>query len=262
MNTLSLRIGWLYPDLMSTYGDRGNIISLQKRCEWRSIEVEVVQISVSNSSKLISSCDLLVMGGAQDTQQEIVQKDLLSGKAQEIKNSVEKGIPSLFICGAYQFMGAYYKTSDGTILNGLSIFDIYTEHPGENVFRLIGNVAVSIALANSTDQLIVGFENHGGRTYLGKTAIPFGKVIKGYGNNGTDKTEGVRYKNSVGTYLHGPILPKNPELSDEFILNALKVKYKREIKLVKLNNSVEMEAKKIVLYQKLGIKSEGVKTLT
>jgi CobQ-like glutamine amidotransferase family enzyme len=238
---LSLKIAWLYPDLMSTYGDRGNIIVLQKRCEWRGIGVNIEKIYLTTNYKLLSTCDLLFMGGAQDTQQEIVNKDLFENKGKVLLSKIEQGVPGLFICGAYQFLGKFYKTADGTILPGLSLFPIYTENPGGD--RLIGNILVKAEFKNT----VVGFENHGGRTHLEDGAKPFAKVLKGYGNNGEDKTEGIIYKNAIGTYLHGPILPKNPELADWLIQKALEVKYKKEIELDPLDDSMEQKARKVIV---------------
>lgn len=237
-----LTIGWLYPELMSTYGDRGNIIVLQKRCEWRGIDVEIKRLDVGFDHKLLAVCDMLFMGGAQDQQQKIVAEDLM-GKRSELKQMIENGIPGLYICGAYQFLGKYYKEANGNIIKGLNILDLYTENPGGNYPRLIGNIVIESRIMNHESWKIVGFENHGGRTYLGKLSKPFGKVVKGFGNNGKDLTEGAVYKNSIGSYLHGPILPKNPELADSLIRLALEKKYPDSpISLLPLDNSLEIQA--------------------
>jgi len=248
-----LNVGWLYPDLMSTYGDRGNIIVLQKRCKWRGIKTEVLNLNEGFDEKLLNDIDILFMGGAQDTQQQIVSKDFTSTKISVLKKKVEEGTPGLYICGAYQFLGKYYKDADGTKIKGLEIFDLYTEHPGFNKPRLIGNIVIE-PIHNSEfiihNSSIVGFENHGGRTYLGKNLKPFAQVVKGFGNNGDqagDKTEGAIYKNSIGTYLHGPILPKNPEIADWLIEKALERKYKKKIKLKVLDDSLSQKAKEEVL---------------
>lgn len=255
-----LTLGWLYPELMSTYGDRGNIIVLQKRCEWRGIDVEVKRLNFGFRISDLQKCNLLFMGGAQDKQQKIVSKDLRK-KSNVLKKMVEEGIPGLYICGAYQFLGKYYKEADGTIINGLGILDLYTENPGENVDRLIGNLVANSQLpayrqARSTlnfqVKTLVGFENHGGRTFLGDGVKPLGKVLNGYGNNGEDKTEGAIYKNSFGSYLHGPILPKNPHFADYLLKLALEKKYRKEIVLKPLNDSLEYQAQNTVL-KKAGI---------
>jgi hypothetical protein len=221
----SVRIGWLYPDLMSTYGDRGNVMILTKRCEWRGIGAEVIGITPGTDGAQIDSVDLLFMGGAQDRQQEIVKKDLIGAKEGYLRRAVARGIPGLFVCGAYQFLGAYYIAADGTKIEGLGIYDLYTKSPGLKAKRLIGDSIVRPFLEGFGDALIVGFENHGGRTYLGEGMTPFAEVVSGYGNNGADKTEGVIHNHTIGTYLHGPILSKNPELADHLIRKALEMKY-------------------------------------
>ena len=234
-----ITIGWLYPRLMSTYGDRGNIISLSKRCEWREIDAKVIELNVGFDKKQLEECDLLFMGGAQDREQKVVSEDLLIKKEILLKK-IERGVPGLFICGAYQFLGKYYKEADGTIINGLGIFDLYTESSNKKE-RLIGNIAVK-----TNEGTIIGFENHGGRTFLGKDAKPLGKVISGFGNNGKDGTEGLIYKNSIGTYLHGPILPKNPSIADFLIEKALEIKYKEKTVLKVLDDSLENKAKSVI----------------
>lgn len=214
------------------------------------------------------------MGGAQDRQQQIVSEDLMKKKA-TLKQMIEDGTPGLYICGAYQFLGKYYKDANGTIIPGLSIFDLYTENPGLSYPRLIGNIAIHTdlrGLRHATSEVeartIVGFENHGGRTYLGKGVKLLGKVIKGFGNNGDlpamldgrqvqagDRTEGAAYKNSFGSYLHGPILPKNPEFADLLIRLALEKKYlpRRKagdsptINLSPLDDSLEWKAHNFIV---------------
>lgn len=246
-----LTIGWLYPDLMSTYGDRGNIIVLQKRCEWRGIKAEILNLNEGFDEKLLNNIDILFMGGAQDIQQQIVSKDFTLNKIVSLKKKIEDGTPGLYICGAYQFLGKYYIDADGTKIKGLGIFDLYTDHPGENSKRLIGNIVVKTNLAGRTHVTyeVIGFENHGGRTYLGKDLNPFALIVKGFGNNDIDKEEGAIYKNSIGTYLHGPILPKNPEIADWLIDKALERKYKKKIKLEKLDDSLSQKAKKAILLE-------------
>jgi CobQ-like glutamine amidotransferase family enzyme len=242
-----LTIGWLYPQLMNTYGDRGNIIVLTKRCEWREIAVEIKYLNEGYLVKDLQSCDLLFMGGAQDKQQQIVAEDLKKEKVKALAEMITDGIPGLYICGAYQFLGNYYKEADGTIINGLGIFDLYTENPGADVERLIGNISVDMIDNHGALQTVVGFENHGGRTYLGKDIKPMGRVVGGYGNNGEDKTEGAVYKNSFGSYMHGPILPKNPFLADLLIQKALEKKYKEPIELKKLDDTLEEQAHDFIL---------------
>ncbi len=254
-----LKIGWLYPELMSTYGDRGNVTVLQKRAEWRGIKVTIQKIDAATTDAELRSIDLLFGGGAQDREQEIVIENLKK-KQKLIKELIEKNIPALFVCGAPQLMGNYYEPAEGKRIEGLGIFDMYTEHPGVNKPRLIGNLAAEIILENiktspytiDPNPLLVGFENHGGRTYLGALAKPLAKVIKGFGNNGEDETEGVVYKNAIGCYLHGPLLPKNPGLADWLITKALEVKYEKHIKLEVLDDTIEDKAKSTIA-KRLGV---------
>jgi len=241
-----LKIAWLYPDLMSTYGDRGNIIVLEKRLRWRGIEPIIKKIFISSPEEELEDCDLIFMGGAQDKQQQIVNRDLKKNKGKILKKMINQGIPGLFICGAYQFMGRYYKAADGTTIPGLGLFDFYTESPGLKFKRLIGNIVIQPKIFSS-DVKFVGFENHGGRTYIKDKSFVFAKVLKGFGNNGKDRGEGFIYKNAIGTYLHGPILPKNPELADYLLEKALEVKYKKKIKLQSLNNEFENMARNVIL---------------
>ena len=256
-----LTIAWLYPDLMSTYGDRGNVLVLQKRLEWHGINAKVLRVEQNTSVEEIAKVDLIFAGGAQDRQQSIVMKDLKTQKGEIIKQLIDKGVPALFVCGAPQLMGKYYEPGIGQRIEGLGIFDMYSVHPGLNKPRLIGNIVAKVSSSLSFDSaqgdnnsIIVGFENHGGRTYLGKNVKPFAKVIKGFGNNGEDGTEGVVYKNAIGCYFHGPLLPKNPKIADYLISTALLQKYKKKIKLSKLDDGLENLAKQAVL-NKIGVKN-------
>ncbi|MBI3985110.1 MAG: cobalamin biosynthesis protein CobQ [Candidatus Levybacteria bacterium] len=244
----SLTIGWLYPELMNIYGDRGNVFVLQKRCKWRNIDTKVKYLNLGFDLKDLISCDLILMGGAQDKQQQAVAKDLTKNK-DKLQSIIEKGIPGLYICGAYQFLGNFYKEANGQKIKGLSIFNLYTQNPGEDTKRLIGNAAFKFG---ELDYTLIGFENHGGRTFLGKNLMPFGKVVKGFGNNAEDGLEGAIYKNSFGTYLHGPILPKNPVFADYLIQKALEIKYKEKISLEKLDDAIEENAR-LAIAKRLGI---------
>lgn len=247
----SLKIAWLYPELMSTYGDRGNIIVLQKIAEDNGIEVEIVRINQTSDSELLTTCNLIFMGGAQDLQQEIVNKDLLENKGEVLKQMIEDGTPGLYICGAFQFLGNYYKDAYGTKIEGLRIFDMHTESY-KNKPRLIGNTIITSNVKLQTADSLVGFENHGGRTYLSDKSQAFAKVELGHGNNGTDKTEGIHYKNSIGTYLHGPILPSNPELAVYLLELAYEKKYGEKITL-KFEDVLSKKAKTAIL-KRLGAK--------
>lgn len=234
-----LTIGWLYPTLMNIYGDRGNVIVLQKRCEWRRISAQIVNIDVGSKESDLRSCDLLMMGGAQDTQQEEVAKDL-TRKRNTLKEMIEKGIPGLYICGGFQYLGNYYKTADGHKLQQLGVLDMYTENPGRE--RLTGNIAVESEIFGEKT-ILIGFENHGGRTILGPSIKPLGKVLNGYGSNDSAKEEGALYKNTIGTYFHGPILPKNPIVADFLIKKALEVKYHSDFVLETLDEALEKNAR-------------------
>ncbi|MCL5433273.1 MAG: hypothetical protein M1524_04140 [Patescibacteria group bacterium] len=240
-----ITVAWLYPDLMNTYGDRGNIICIKKRCEWRDITCKIKELNTDFDKRELENCDILFMGGAQDRQQQIVTKDIKGEKSNIIKEMIINGTPGLFICGAYQFLGNYYKESDGAIIDCLKILDLYTESPKESNNRLIGDIAIKSYFLKDKPYTLIGFENHGGRTYLGKNLKPLGKVVSGYGNNGEDSTEGIIYKNIIGTYSHGPVLPKNPKLADFLIEASLKIKYKN-IKLKEINDILETKAREAI----------------
>ncbi|OGG13004.1 cobalamin biosynthesis protein CobQ [Candidatus Gottesmanbacteria bacterium RIFCSPHIGHO2_01_FULL_39_10] len=248
-----LTIGWLYPDLMSTYGDRGNIICLDKRCSWRNIETKILRIDFDTSLKDLETCNLIIGGGAQDRQQELAIDDLLNNKGKTLKQMFEKDIPGLFVCGSPQLLGHYYMTGDGKKLPGLGIFDYVTKHFGHDKPRCIGNTTGEIS--SKFKNTIVGFENHGGRTYLAKNCLPFAKVLKGFGNNGEDGTEGAVYKNVIACYYHGPFLPKNPHIADWLIATSLAVKYGKDIQLEPLDDTLEWQAHNFML-KKLNIKYE------
>lgn len=232
---------------MSTYGDRGNIICLTKRCQWRGIGVKVEEITLETPYSKLETCNLIFMGGAQDRQQKLACDDFLMRKGPVVKDMVERGIPALFVCAAYQFVGHYYKPYQGDPITGVGIFDLYTEHPGDQAKRLIGNVVAELinfqlSAMSLHRKTIVGFENHGGRTYLGSKMKPLAKVIKGFGNNGEDGYEGAVYKNAIGSYFHGPLLPKNPHIADWLIAKALSVKYGKTIVLQLLDDTLEWQA--------------------
>jgi CobQ-like glutamine amidotransferase family enzyme len=236
----SVKIAWLYPDLMSTYGDRGNVVVLQKRAVWRGIAASVVPVTLETNVKMLLGCDVIFMGGAQDRQQKLAGEDFLKHKGPAVKKMVEAGVPALFVCAAYQFVGHYYKPYQGEKIPGAGIFDLYTEHPGDQAKRLIGNVVARVQhpeeLAGTT---IVGFENHGGQTHLGAKMKPLAKIIKGNGNNGVDGWEGAVYNNAIGSYFHGPLLPKNPAIADWLLEKAIG-------HLAPLDDSLELAANNAV----------------
>jgi CobQ-like glutamine amidotransferase family enzyme len=252
--TYSFTLGWLYPALMSTYGDRGNILVIQRRCAWRDIAVTILPIDQDTELTKLKAVDFIFGGGSQDRQQEIVMRDLKGKKQAILKDRIEHDIPALFVCGSPQLMGEYYEPGIGQRIEGLGIFDMVSKHPGPDKPRLIGNTVAKVNWENlnyqqqvKTDGLIVGFENHGGRTYLGKNAKPFAKVIKGFGNNGEDGTEGVVYKNAIGCYFHGPLLPKNPSFADFIIQRVLEVKYNETIALDPIEDTLENQAHETII---------------
>lgn len=232
---LKLSIAHLYPDLLNIYGDMGNIMALKIRCAWRDIEVEVHNIT---TGQIINQADydLFFAGGGQDTQQVIAANELMRNGV-ELNKAANLNKPMLAICGSYQLFGNYYLTSDNQRLRGISILDVHTQ-AGEK--RFIGNVTATCPFLPI--RTIVGFENHSGQTFLGDNVEAFMKVKVGNGNNGADKTEGARYKNVFGTYLHGSFLPKNPHFADYLISLALHKRYKEEIELISLNDEFETMA--------------------
>ena len=219
-----LTVHHLYADMMNLYGDRGNVISIKKRCEWRGIAVEVVDVGLGERVRP-TGCDVFLFGGGQDREQALLAEDLSGSKGADLRAVVEDGGVILGVCGGYQLMGHHYETPEGEKLPGVGIFDLHTEPRKPEEARLIGNVLVRVRApegeAGGGEREIVGFENHGGRTYLGDTE-PLGRVVAGFGNNGTDGTEGARRLNAYGTYLHGSLLPKNPWLTDQLVLNAVR----------------------------------------
>jgi CobQ-like glutamine amidotransferase family enzyme len=214
----ALRLGHLYPLQMNIYGDRGNILCLQRRCRLRGIDLHVTALEVGETLQP-DAYDMLFMGGAQDREQRLVAADLASTK-QGLREAVENGVVFLGVCGGYQLAGHFYRGAEGEELRGAGVFDIYTLHPGAQAKRLIGNLA-----AEWEGGSLAGFENHGGRTYLGAAAEPLARVLHGYGNDGSSGFEGARYKNAFGSYVHGPILPKNPGFADRLISLALERRY-------------------------------------
>ena len=231
-----IRIAHLYPDMLNLYGDRGNIIALTERMQARGIETDAVTMGKSFNA---DDYDILFIGGGQDFEQDVLLSDLNKGKDVQINKAIHSGTVMLAICGGYQMLGKYYKTYDGKMLEYMGALDFYTQGKEE---RMIGNYAFKTKEGIE----IVGFENHSGRTYLGSGVKPLGKVIKGYGNNGEDGTEGVRYKNTFGTYSHGPILPKNPDFADLLISKAVENKYGKT-ELAPLDDTLEAKARAQVM---------------
>ncbi|SHE85132.1 type 1 glutamine amidotransferase [Clostridium fallax] len=235
---MELNICHLYPDLLNVYGDLGNILVLKYRSEARGIKVNIINVSLNDSFKE-EDYDIVFFGGGQDYEQSIVSKDLIETKKTSIINYIENNGVFLAICGGYQLLGKYYETPTGEKLEGLGALNIYTEG-GDT--RFIGNTAI---LNEDFNETYVGFENHSGRTYINDLK-PLGKCLHGYGNNGSDNNEGCIYKNTFGSYFHGSLLSKNPELADRLITLALNKKYEN-FNLEPLDDSLELKAKKAVL---------------
>ncbi len=215
---LSLTLGHLYPDQLNLYGDRGNILVLRRRCQQRGIELRVVGLGIGDALAP-DEYDMLFIGGGQDKEQAPVAQDLYDLKGIGLWAAVEDDMPVLAVCGGFQLLAHYYRPANGPDMRGLGVFDAWTIHKGPRTQRCIGDIAISW-----NGKILVGFENHGGRTYLG-TSKPLGKVLKGYGNNAEDATEGAIYRNTFGTYMHGSLLPKNPHFADYLISLALQRKY-------------------------------------
>jgi CobQ-like glutamine amidotransferase family enzyme len=231
----TLRLGHLYPTLMNVYGDRGNIICLQRRCGRRGIDLQVTALGLRAPLDR-EEFDLLFMGGAQDREQRLVSDDLVRMKGPALRAAAEAGVVVLAVCGGYQLAGHFYRGADGEELRGAGVLDLQTVHPGPRAKRLIGNL-----VARWSGGELAGFENHGGRTYLGPGCEPLAEVVKGFGNDGESGFEGARYKNVFGTYLHGPLLPKNPEFADHLISLALARRY-GEGALAPLDDALETRA--------------------
>lgn len=245
----------LYPDLLNLYGDRGNIIALTKRCEWRGIRVNIRTVSL-NDRFSPEEYDILFIGGGQDYEQSIIKDDLLKGKREAIKEAVESGRVILAVCGGLQLLGRYYRTHDGRDIECIGAVDLWT-HGGD--VRLIGNLVFECDFLKSDhfDGRVVGFENHSGKTWLGPGVKPMGRVLKGFGLNGEDGYEGAIYRNAYLTYTHGSLLPKNPALADHLITLALRNRYEGFESLEPLDDGLEMSARDSMIGRILGTKPSG-----
>ena len=252
INTPELNICHLYPDVLNLYGDRGNVLSMCYRLEKRGVKVNLRRAGIGEKAEL-SGCDLAFIGGGQDFEQEALLEDLHSGKDMELCSAIEDGLTVLAICGGYQMLGSYYETWDGQRCGFLGALDLYTVGSKE---RMIGNFLYTCTelstsanvfsekskLKSNDSCVIVGFENHSGKTYLGGGVSPMGQVLRGSGNNGEDGTEGARYKNVFATYSHGPLLPKNPALCDYILGTAFQRKYGRDWNPPPLDDTAEITA--------------------
>lgn len=226
-----LTILQLYPQELNVYGDNGNLLCLKKRLEWRNIPYRVVEHNVG--SELKKYPDIILSGGGQDSNQAKIAQDFAK-IAPKLRKCVELGVPTLLVCGSYQLFGQYFKTETGQQIAGAKILDLFTEASQQ---RLIGNIVINSPKFGR----IIGYENHSGQTFLGHELEPLGAVIIGTGNNARDKHEGVFYKNLIGTYCHGPLLPKNPRIADFLISQALKNRGENG-RLKPLDDQLEFEA--------------------
>ena len=238
MKKYELNILELYPKDMNIYGDSGNVLVLKKRAEKRNISVNILSYNIGDSFP--KNVDIVVAGGGQDSGQEKVNKDLLKIK-DKLKKLAENYTPMLLICGSYQLFGNYFRTNEGKVLKGIGILNAYTEATNE---RMVGNIITESVPFGE----IIGYENHSGKTTLEGDILPLGLVKLGAGNNGEDNTEGARYKNVIGTYLHGSLLPKNPKIADFLISEAMAKKYPDDFtKLKALDDSLVDKARKVAI---------------
>ena len=238
---MKFTVGWLYPDLMNIYGDRGNILTLLQRAEWRGYETALLMLGRDNNAGM-EEVDVFFFGGGQDREQALVYEDLLEHKQPKLERAVAEGAHVLAVCGGYQLLGHYYQTGDGERYNGIGLIDVKTE-AGKK--RFIGDVVVETDIVGLKPRTLVGFENHSGRTFLGQKAKPLGRVVIGNGNNGDDGHEGFIQGGVIGSYLHGSLLPKNPHLADYLIRGALKRRGVDE--LSPLDDSAELAAHELIL---------------
>jgi CobQ-like glutamine amidotransferase family enzyme len=243
-----LRVLWLYPEHMNIYADRGNISVLERRCRWRGIAFELARAGPGDRIDP-EAHDLLYIGGGQDRDQALVARDLVASKREALAAAVARGLPFLAVCGGYQLLGHAYALPDGESLPGLGLVDLETvREPGP---RLIGNVLIEVDLGDGKRRL-AGFENHGGRTYLGDEEQALGRVLSGFGNNGRDRREGVRRGRLIGTYLHGPLLPKNAWLADRLIAWGLESRFGAAPALDPLDDELEQRAHETAVSAALG----------
>jgi CobQ-like glutamine amidotransferase family enzyme len=248
MSETPVRVLWLYPDHMNIYADRGNIAVLERRSRWRGLGFELAAAGPGDRIDP-DAHDLLYMGGGQDRDQALVARDLVETKRDAIARAVDRGAAVLAVCGGYQLLGHSYDLTDGESLPGLGLVDLRTvREPGG---RLIGNVVIEVDLGDGPRQ-IAGFENHGGRTYLGEGERPLGTVVSGFGNNGKDRREGIRRGRLIGTYLHGPLLPKNAWLADRLIEWALAARLGTAPELTSLDDRLENLAHESAIRAALG----------
>jgi CobQ-like glutamine amidotransferase family enzyme len=233
-------VGHLYPDYLNIYADRGNIAVLERRAAWRGIELDYRSIGLGETVRP-GEHDLLYVGGGQDREQALVSGDIVA-KAAALEEAVAGGAALLAVCGGYQLLGRFYRDRSGVELPGAGVFDLHTI-AGER--RMIGDVLLECELVPGEPRTIAGFENHAGRTMLGATAEPLGRVVAGYGNDGESGYEGIRRGRALGTYLHGPLLPRNPWLADWLLGEALRHAGAEPGELEPLDDRLEAQARDV-----------------
>jgi lipid II isoglutaminyl synthase (glutamine-hydrolysing) len=260
----NLRLAHLYPDHMNIYGDRGNVLTLAQRCHWRGIGLEMLAVRPGMDVDW-ESVDLAFFGGGQDSGQALIAEDFVQHQGPGLRRAIENGLALLAICGGYQLLGHYFLTHTGERLPGIGALDVHTV--GGNK-RLIGNIVVEAELSGTRNAergtlsealpsafsvqhsafvRLVGFENHSGRTYLGAGVQPLGRVLAGHGNNGEDGSEGAVYRSVIGCYMHGSLLPKNPQLADHLLALALKRRYGHDVALPPLDDELELQAQRTMV---------------
>ena len=244
MSGYSLTITHLYPDLLNLYGDKGNIECMKKRLIWRGIDAKVQECTIDNPEIHLDNNDILVLGGGTDRETELVRNNLLKDK-DKIRAFVEDGGTVLATCSGFELLGKYCQ-KDEIKTECLGVLDIHSDISSNNQ-RLIGNIAIT---CQDIEMPVVGFENHAGRVDIGNHK-PLGTVLKGYGNDGKSGCEGVIYKNVYATYLHGPLLPKNPQLCDKILEGALKRKYNNFENFVSLDDKLETQANNYIVNKML-----------
>jgi len=242
MNNYSINIYHLYPDLLNLYGDSGNIAVFKKRCEWRGIDADVIEVN-ENTEIDFDNADIIIFGGGTESDLRIV-REYASSISAKLATYIERGGVILAICEGYYMLGKSFPLG-GDIMDGLGILDIHTTVSAK---RFAENIVIKATLDGVTSD-IIGFENHIGEVNIGEVT-PFGKVVCGFGNDASSQYEGVMYKNAIGTHLHGPILPKNPELADYMIRHALINKYGEDVVLDEnslIDDTMEIKAKRFMV---------------
>jgi CobQ-like glutamine amidotransferase family enzyme len=258
-----LKLAHLYAAEMNVYGDRGNVIALRQRCRWRGIDLAVTPVEPGDEVAW-ESFDLAFFGGGQDSGQALIARDLLERQGPQLRAAIDDGLALLAICGGYQLLGHYFLTHTGERLPGLGALDVHTIGGSK---RLIGNSVVEADLSTTDDRppttdyshtqsasggrssvvRLVGFENHSGRTYHGPGVRSLGRVLAGHGDNGEDGWGGAIYRNTIGCYLHGSLLPKNPQLTDHMISLAMRRRYGPDIAIAKLDATLELRAQETMI---------------